>query len=300
MSGRSDAPLEGVVLDDVDPGSIAPAELRAALESERSLVRQRGARVCAALAADDVDRVRPFVDELGAVLRDENAGVVQTAAAALQEIAAIDAGAVVPVLDDLVVLVGSDHPSIQLAGARLLGDVAEERPADCVPVLGDLLDRLKDAPVTAGNDSYAAYVEDRGTKEAIQQRERESQEYEQHARQLASNVVIAAANADPAAVADHAEGFADLAVTDDVVVRSAALDALGTLAQESPESVRPHVSVAMTALDAEATVVRARAVRLFGFLGDDEYVEVLERVAESDPDEEIATFAGETASFLAR
>ena len=300
MSGRSDAPLDGVVLDDVDPESIAPAELRAALESERSLVRQRGARVCAALAADDVDRVRPFVDELGGVLRDENAGVVQTAAAALQEIAAIDASAVVPILDDLAALVGSDHPSIQLAGAQLLGDVAEERPADCVPVLGELLDGLRDAPVTAGADSYAAYVEDRGTKEAIQQREQESREYEQHARQLAANVVIAAANADPAAVVEHADTLAELAATDDVVVRSAALDALGTLARESPESARPHVSVAETALDAEATVVRARAVRLFGFLGDEEYVEVLERVAQSDPDEEVATFAGETASFLAR
>lgn len=300
MSGRSDAPLDGVVLDDVDPESIAPAELRAALESERSLVRQRGARVCAALAADDVDRVRPFVDELGGVLRDENAGVVQTAAAALQEIAAIDVSAVVPILDDLAALVGSDHPSIQLAGAQLLGDVAEERPADCVPVLGELLDGLRDAPVTAGADSYAAYVEDRGTKEAIQQREQESREYEQHARQLAANVVIAAANADPAAVVEHADTLAELAATDDVVVRSAALDALGTLARESPESVRPHVSVAETALDAEATVVRARAVRLFGFLGDEEYVDVLERVAQSDPDEEVATFAGETASFLAR
>ena len=54
MTGRSDAPLEGVVLDDVDPESIEPTELRAALESERSLVRQRGARVCATLAAGPI------------------------------------------------------------------------------------------------------------------------------------------------------------------------------------------------------------------------------------------------------
>lgn len=300
MSGRSDAPLEGVVLDDVDPESIAPAELRAALASERSLVRQRGARVCAALAAEDVDEVRPFVEELGAVLRDENAGVVQTAAAALQEIAAIDAAALVPIVDDLAALVGSDLPSVQLAGARLLGDVAEERPAACVPVLRALLDGLGDTPVTAGGDSAVAYVEDPGTKEAIQQRERESKEYEQHARQLASNVVIAAANAEPAAVADHAEALADLAAADDAVVRSAALDALGSVARASPETVRPHASVALTALDAEANLVRARAVRLFGFLGDEAHVDALERVAASDPDEEIATFAAETASFLAR
>ena len=300
MSGRSDAPLEGVVLDDVDPQSIEPTELRAALESERSLVRQRGARVCATLAADDIDGVRPFVDDLGAVLHDENAGVVQTAASALQEIAAIDADAIAPIVDDLAALVGSDLPSIQLAGARLLADVAEERPADCVSVFGDLLAGLADPPVTAGDDSYAAHVEDRGTQEAIQQRERESQEYEQHARQLASNVVIATANARPAAVADHAETLAALAAADDVVARSAALDVLGTLARESPEAVRPHTAVAVTALDAEASVVRARAIRLFGFLGDEAHVEALERVAASDPDEEIATFAAETASFLTR
>jgi hypothetical protein len=300
MSGRSDAPLEGVVLDDVEPESIASTELRAALTSERSLVRQRGARVCAALAADNVDEVRPFVKELGAVVHDENAGVVQTATAALQEIATIDSTALVPIVDDLATLVGSDLPSVRLAGARLLGEVAEERPAACVSVFGTLLGGLSESPVTAGGDSAVAYVEDPGTKEAIQQREQESKEYEQHARQLASNVVITAANAEPAAVADHTATLADLATANDAVARSAALDALGSVARASPEAVRPHVSVALTALDADARLVRARAVRLLGLLSDEAHIDALERVAASDPNEEIATFAAETASFLAR
>lgn len=298
MTGRSDSPLESVVLDDVAPETIPAGEVRAALESERSLVRQRGAHVCVALAAEDVDRVRPFVDELGSVLHDDNAGVRQTAASALQEIAAVDADAITGVIDDIVVLTRSPLPDIQLAGAELLAAVATERPSECAPVVGELLQSLENPRATGDSDSFAAHVESRETEKAIQQRDRESREYGRQARQIVSNVVVAIADERPEAVADHVETVADLAATDDEIVRGAALDALGALARESPAVVRPVAEGVLPALDAEASVVRARAIRLFGFLGEEEYADALETVAETDEDEEIAAFADETASFL--
>jgi hypothetical protein len=300
MTGSSESPLESVVLDDVAPESIPADELRAALESERSLVRQRGARVCVALAEDDVDRIRPFVDALGSALRDDNAGVRQTAASALRAVAAVDADAVAGVVDDVVALTRSDLPDIRLAGAELLAEVAKERPAACASVVDGLVETLDGPRAGADGDSFAADVADPGTEEAIRQRDRESREYGRRARELLSNVLVAVADDSPAAVADRVDAVADLAATDDEIVRGAALDTLGALARESPEAVQPVADVAVPALDAEASVVRARAVRLLGHLGDEAYVEALERVAETDGDEEIAAFADETAAFLRR
>ncbi|WP_435074344.1 hypothetical protein [Halorubrum sp. HHNYT27] len=299
MTG-SDSPLESVVLDDVAPESIPPHEVRAALESERSLVRQRGAHVCVALAGTDVDRIRPFVDALGSALRDDDAGVRQTAASALQEIAAADPDAITGIVDDVVVLTRSDLPDIRLAGAELLAEVATERPSACASVVGELIESLDGPRAAVDNEAFAAHVTDRGTEEVIRQRDRESREYGRQARELLSNVLVAVADDTPAAVADHVDAVADLAATDDAIVRGAALDVLGALARESPESVRPVADVAVPALDAEANVVRARAVRLFGLLGDEAYVEALERVAERDEDDEIAAFADETAAFIRR
>lgn len=294
----SDSPLESVVLDDVAPETIPTDEIRAALESERSLVRQRGAHVCVALAEGDPAEIRPFVEALGAALHDDNAGVVQTAASALQSLVDDDASALADIVDDIALLTGAPLPDLRLAGAELLAGVARSRPADCAPVVGDLLDRLGEPRATADTDSFSAHAANRETKEAIQQRDREGREYGRRARQLLSNVVVAVAEERPAVVGDHVETLGELAATDDEIVRGAALDALHAGAQESPDTVRPVAETAVSALDADASVVRARAIRLLGVIGEEGYVEALEAVAATDEDDEIAAFAAETAAFL--
>ena len=117
---------------------------------------------------------------------------------------------------------------------------------------------------------------------------------------LFRSVVCAVAADAPTAFADHVETVADLASADDLTARSAALDVLAALAEESPDLVQPVSDAAVTALDADVNVVRARAVRVLGYLGDEAHVDALERVAETDDDPEVASLAAETASFLDR
>lgn len=298
MSGTSDAPLEEVVLDDVRPERIDPADVRAALESPRPLVRQRGARVCASLAETDVERVRPFVDDLGQRLHDENPGVVQATAGTLTEVASADPDAVAGVVTHAAALADADLAGVQLAGAELLAAVATQRPTHCVPVVGTLLDSLDRPMTTADGESVADCIEDRATQRTVRQHEQEERQHEQVARQLLANVVVAVADADPDAVADHVEAVAPLTDHEDLVVRGAALDTLALVAQTTPTAVDPVADDVVACLDAESTVVRARAVKTLGYLGDEQYVEPLRQVAAADPDQDVAALADETATFL--
>lgn len=297
MSGTGHSPLEETALCDVSPESAEPSDIRAALAADAASVRQRGARVCATLARDDVDRIRPVVDELGAALTDEHPGVVQTAAAALTELAAVEAAAVVGVLDRVATLVDADLGGVRLAGARLLGAVARADPAHCAPVVGALLDRLGRLP--ADDDrSVGASIEDRVTSRTVQQHEREERRDGRVARRLVGDVVVAVAETVPAAVADHVETVAELTTGEDVVVRGAGLDALGALCRDDPSTVKPVADAVLACLDADAAVLRARAVRTLGYLGEERYADVLRANAATEPDDEIAAVAEETAAFL--
>lgn len=298
MSGTSSSPLEEVALDDVDPERIDPADVRAALESPRPLVRQRGARVCASLAGEDVDTVRPFVDDLGKRLHDENPGVVQATASTLTEVASADPDAVADVLTDAAELADVDLAGVQLAGAELLAAVASQRPEHCVPVVGSLLDSLDRPMTTDEGESFAECIDDRATQRTVRQHEQEERKHEQVARELLANVVVAVAEDDPASVTDHVEAVAALTDTEDLVVRGAALDALALVAQTTPTAVDSVADDVVACLDAESNVVRARAVKTLGYLGDEQYADRLSQVAAADPDQDVAALADETAAFL--
>lgn len=298
MSGSSHSPLEAVVLTDVTPTSVDDAEIRAALDSSRPLVRQRGARVCATLAEDDPESVRPLVDDLGAALCDDNPGVAQTAASALQEVASADPAAVVGVVDQAATLAESDLGGLRVAGAQLLVTIARERPADCRPAVEPLLDSLGRPPRDAADESLAACVDDSVTQRTIADHEQEEQRYETLARQLFANVLVSVADARPESMVSHVEAVAVLTDDEDPVVCGAALDGLAAVARERPAAVRPVAGSVLGCLDAEAPTLRARAIRTLGFLENDRYVDQLRTVAETDSDEEIATFAAETAAFL--
>ncbi|WP_254273138.1 HEAT repeat domain-containing protein [Haloarcula marina] len=298
MSGTSQTPLREVAANDVTPESVDPAEIRAALDADSAPVRQRGARVCTTLAEDDTDSVRPVVDELGRALTDENPGVVQTAAAALTQAATADPAVVVETLDRAAALADADLGGVQIAGAQLLATVAKQEPAHCTPVVGTLLDRLGRPPASDDDESMAACVGDEITQRTIREHEEEEQQHERVARQVFANVVVAVAEAEPSALVDHVDTVADLTTAEDLVVRGAALDVLGAVGSESPSAVDPVADAILACLDADVGVLRARAVRTLGFLDDAQYADALSDVAATDPDDEVAAFAAETAAFL--
>lgn len=298
MSGTSQSPLQAVALNDVTPESVDSAEVRAALDAERAPVRQRGAQVCQTLAAADVDAVRPVVGPLGAALHDDDPGVARTAAAALIEVATADPDAVVPILDDAAVLADSALGGVQMTGARLLATVAQQRPKQCTAVVEPLLDRLARPPSHTDGQSVSACVDDRITRRAVRQHEQGERDHEQVARQVFANVVVAVAEADPPAVADHVEAVADLATGEGPVVRGAALDVLTAVAQERPQAVSPVTDGVVACLDADERVLRARAIRVLGYLEQECHAGRLSAVAETDPDDGVAALARETAAFL--
>lgn len=299
MSERSHSPLEAVSLDDVDPQSASPTEIRAALDDAHAPVRQRGARVCASLAEADVDAVRPFISELGQLLADENPGVVQTAASVLTEVATSNPDDVTEELDHAAALAESALGGVQLAGAELLATVAKQRPAHCEPIVGALLESFSQSS-PSDDQSVAARVDDQITRRTIQQHEREEQQHEQVAQQVFANVVVAVADTDPSAVADHIDTIARLTTAEDLVVRGAALDVLASIASDTPSTVAPVADAVVACLDADEEVITARAIQTLGHLEDEQYAERLRDLAASATDDDIAAFAEETATFLER
>lgn len=298
MAGTSDAPLADVALEDIRPETLDRDEVRAALASSQVHVRQRGARACERLVETDVEAVRPLVGELGQALTAENPGVVQSAASALHEIAEKDLTAVEGVVEQAAALADADLAGMQLAGAQVLAVVARERPEYCTSVVGGLVDSLgKPLPVTKA-DSLAESIDDWETRQTIRQHEQEERRHATLARQLFANVVVAVAEAAPAAVTDHVESVAELIDHDDPVVRGAALDILGAVGRESPSTVVPFTASIVACLDADASVLRSRAIRTLGYIGAEDAVEALETTAETDPHDEVAAFAEETAQFL--
>ncbi|MFC5368955.1 HEAT repeat domain-containing protein [Salinirubrum litoreum] len=298
MAGTSDTPLADVVLDDVLPEALDADEIRAALTSSRAHVRQRGARACERLVEADVDAVRPLVGELGHALTADNPGVVQSAASALYEVAVADVTAVEDVVERAASLAESDLAGVQVAGAQVLAVVGRERPAYCTSVVGVLVDALDEQLTVAGDDSIAESVDDRETRQTIRQHEQEEQQHASLARQLFANVVVAVAEATPTAVVDHVAGVADLLDHEDPVVRGAALDTLGAVGRERPAAVAPFTDAIVACLDADETVLRSRAIRTLGYVGATDAVAALEATAETDPHDEVAAFAAETAAFL--
>lgn len=298
MSGTSHAPLQGVVPQEVTPESVDSAAVLAALEADRTTVRQRGARVCVTLASEDIDAVRPFTDALGRALRDDDPGVVQHAAAALTELATADPEAVGGVRPYAATLADSPLGGVRIAGAQLLAAVAQQRPALLTTVVGELLDRLASPPARDDVDSVADCVDDRATQRTIQQHEQGERQRGRVARQVVANVAVAVAEADPDAVAGHADTVATITTDDDPVVRGAALDILAAVGQKSPDAVDPVAAAVVACLDADERVLRARAVKTLGHLNDERHVDVLREAAETDPDEAVADLADETAAFL--
>lgn len=298
MSEPSENPLGEVMLDDVAPEAIDRDEVRAALTSSRAHLRQRGARACERLVEADVERVRPLVDDLGHALTAENPGVVQSAASALTAVAEADVTAVAEVVEQAASLAEADLAGVQLAGAQVLAVVARERPEYCTSVVGGLVESLGQPLPVTDDDSLAESVDDWETRQTIRQHEQEEREHATLARQLYANVVVAVADAAPAAVTDHVAAVAELTDHDDPVVCGAALDTLGAVGREHRSAVEPFTADIVACLDADESVLRSRAIRALGYIDAEDAVAALETTAETDPNDDVAAFADETAAFL--
>ena len=296
---------ESAPLADVDPETATVADLSVtaverALESDDPLVRQHATGVCVQAAVDDPAAMGSFVDVLVDALDDESVVVAQKAAAALVPIAAAAPDEFGNAGGELLALYQHDLSTARAYGAKLLGTLAVERPAVLVDHVDAVVDAL-DAPteeldaVSTAADSEPV---DDEVRAAMSRHDDAELEREQASRETVANVVVAVAEAHPEAVAPHLDRIADVTPDAPTVVAAAFVDAIATVAQADPDAARDTTAVLLDCLDHDHPMVRGRAVRALGFLGDDATVDHLREVAAEDADEDVRSLAAETADFV--
>lgn len=298
MATDSTEPLDDVDAASVTPGDVDESEVRAALDSRKPLVRQRGLEVCERLAEADVDAVRPLLDAVAPVAGDDNAANAQRAIGVLDAVADSDPAALDGRLDDPVGALDSDIVDVQLTGATLLGKLVVDEPDLVAPHVREVVEAIGATEPDPAPSDVGEFVDDPVTRQTIMDHEEAERRRRTSGRRTLVNVAVAVAEQRPDAAVDAVEEFTTLLDDVDPGVAGGAVDALGELAAADPDAVAPVRDDLLAALDHDRTVVRARTIRALGHLGDDAAVPKLRELAEADPDEDVRTLAAETADFL--
>ncbi|MFC5973652.1 HEAT repeat domain-containing protein [Halomarina salina] len=299
MTPDTSDPLDGVDPASVVAADVDDAELRAALSHSNPLVRQRGVEVCGALAEDDVDAVRRFLDDVAALTADEHAPVALRAGAVLDTVAERAPAVLDGRLGPLATAAGSDLVNVQSRAAGLFGRLVVEHPDLVAPHADGLVEAIR---ATEPDETVAAvdeFVSDSATRQTIREHEEAERQRRISARRTLVNVVVAVTEARPGSSLDIAGDLVTLLDDPDAAVTGGAVDALGELVAADPDAVAPVGDRLVDCLDHPATVVRARAVRALGRLGDDAAVSDLRRVASAEDDEDVRELAEATANYLA-
>lgn len=299
MTDATGEPLAGVDHTDLSVEGVATDEVRAALSHPDPLVRQRGCKVCTALAVEDPAAIRPLVDDLAALLCDDNAVVVKFAATALLPLAEASPGALADAgaVGDVVALADSDLPEHRSYAAKILAAVTRERSGAVAPHVDGVVAALR-RDSSALDDAADLPADDREGREAVERHRRGDALADVEAREVFANVVAAAAEHDPAAVVEAVEGLRSLLDDDAATVVDATLAALSAVAADE-DTPRPAVlDETVDCLDHPDESVRARAIEVLGYLGDPAAVTPLRTVASGDADDDVRALAAETVDFF--
>ena len=299
MTADSSKPLDGIEPESISPEDVDEAEIRAALASSNPLVKQKGVDVCETLAEADVDAVRPLLDDVAALADDDNAAIALRAIAVLDEVAGEDPAALEDRLDGLVGAADDEVVDVQLTAATALGKLVVARPDLVAPYASRLAEAIRITEPDPEPEDVGDLVDDQVTRRTIAEHVEGERKRLTSGRRTLVNVVVAVTEEEPEPAFESVEELVALLEDVDPGVAGGAVDALGQLAAADAEVVAPVSDRLVDCLDHDRTVVRARAVRALGHLGDDAAVPELRRVAERDDDEDVRELAAETADFLA-
>ncbi len=298
MTSDSSSPLDGITPASVTPDDIDETAVHAALASSNPMVRQRGVEVCETLAEADVDAVRPFLDEVAPLAADGNVVVSLRAFAVLDAVSEREPSALDGRLADPVSAVDSEIVDVQLTGATLLGTLVVKRPDLVAPYARQLIEAIRATEPDPEVRDFSDVVADEVTQRTLREHEESERTRRISARRTLINVVVAVTEQEPASSFDLVDDLVTLLGDVDPGIVGGAIDALGELATENPSAVAPVSDRLRECLDHDRTVVRARAIRALGHLGDDAAVEKLRILADSDADENVREIAAKTANFL--
>lgn len=300
MTTDASTPFDGIDPADVTVDDVDESTIKEALSSRSPLEQQRAVEICESLAAENVDHVRPYLDELATLVADDNAVISLNAIQALDHVAEAEPTALDGRLADLVSVMDSELVDVQLTGATLLGRVVVEHPDMVAPDTQALVEAIRDTEPDPNPTDLSDVVDDRVTRETIQEHEEGERKRRMAGRRTLVNVVVAITETEPEAAFDAVEGLVSLLDDVDATVVGGAIDALGELAIADPSVVAPVRDDLVDCLDHHDSSVRARAIRALGHLGDDAAVPALRSVAEDDEDDDVQKLAAETADFLER
>lgn len=288
--------------DGIDPASITPddtddSDVRVALSSSNPLVRRRGVELCETLAEQDIDTVRPFLDRVASLAGDSTVAVALRAISTLHTVVESDGAALEGRVSGLVGALDTDVVDVQLTAGSVLGKLVVERPDLLAPYTGQLIEAVRATEPDPGIRDFGSVVNDRQTRRTLQEHEEAERQRQISARRTLINVVVAITETHPPF--NVVDDLIVLLEDRDPAVTGGAVDALGELAAANPDVVAPASDRLIDCLDHDRTVVRARAVRALGYLGESGAVPKLRAVGETDDDEDVRELAAETADFLA-
>lgn len=291
-------PLDGIDPESLSPADVDDAELRAALDASSPVVRRRGAAACATLAAADIDAVRPVLDAVAALAGDDESAVALHAIDALDAVAEADPDALDGRLSGLVDATDSEIVDVQLTAATALGKLVVARPDLLAPHATRLIAAVRESEPDRRAQQYGELVDHQQTRRALEEHEEAERRRLASGRRTLINVVVAVTEEVPESALDVVDDLVTLLDDVDPAISGGAVDALGELAAADPDAVAPVRGRLVDCLDHDRTVVRARAIRALGRLGDDTSVPDLRTVAEEDADADVREIAERTAAFL--
>ncbi|WP_436906919.1 HEAT repeat domain-containing protein [Halosimplex marinum] len=300
MTDEESAPLEGV---DIGSGSLDDDErerVREALTSETNIRRNEAVQTLSRLSKEDPDEIRPFVDDLLALLDDERTTIAQQAGTALLAVARERPEALADDVSSVFALVEHDANSLELLGTQILVQVVLERPEAVASHLDRIAAVLKGRSPAYERGEGIDMVDDEEARQTMLEHDKQEHQLLIQSQGRLANVITAAAEGAPEAAAEHVDAVIGLFDTPDVTVVGAAVDAVGEIARADPEAAAGAgaYDALVACLNHDREIVRARAVRALGHLGDDRAVGPLEDLARVEDDEDLADLAAETAAFL--
>lgn len=303
MSDGPTAPLTGLDLESLTAADVDDDELRAALESDDAVVRQRGTRVFSTLAARDPEALIPFADDMLARLDDDSLAVARHAGTAMVSLSDDHPEAITHDLAPVVKFAEHDLGGIRMVGARVFGNVVVDHPEAVEPYVDRLVTAVAESEGTFTQSDLQGHVEEaqkhaENAVENVAQANKEEAQKRVVARAALANVVVAVAEHDPESVTHLTDDVRPLLDDPDPNVVGAALDVFGALAEDDPDSVSDDTDAVVECLDLDDEMLQARAIRTLGFAGATDSVERLRALADSAEDDDVAELAAETAAFL--
>lgn len=287
---------------DAESGSLGEAEerdIRAALRSDSPIERRDGARTCAMIAGESVDAVVPLVEDLAPLLEADRVSIAQHAGSAMLVVTTERPEEVLDAVPEITTLATHEVDGPRLLGANLLRTLAVEHPEALSDDVHRLLPVLHEETGPYEPSAAVTDVDDPDARLSITEQEQEEHKKKLESLGTIANVVVAVAEAEPAALFDHVDELVELLDHDDGTIAGATIDAIAEIASADPNQASPAFDALVESLDRDDERIQARTIRALGFLEDERAVEPLEEIAGKSEDEDVAELATETAAFLA-